>query len=683
MRLFRVLAPLALLATLSGMDLRAQDPALKETFQQAKALWGIQGDNPGASAKFEQILGALEPKGKTLEGEWLQMLCETYNWLAILDDRSATKKPRAQKDLEALLELNPDFDMDRIITNARLQGVFEALRSSRLVRVKLALDPEGGILAVDGRPRQSAALKFLPPGNHKLTYAKTGYQSAEQQVDLSLKEPKSLEMKLTRVSSTVSLCTSPAGIEVLLDGKSLGTSVGIAAPELRPMAEKAGVRLEELSAPFVVGDLPAGRHTLELRAPCFRTRRIELDPSYATPFADHTLEAYKLDASRGLLTVSTAGPGGELLLSGKPYGPVPVKDLQLCSGSYDLQVRFPAGGFTERVEVPDGKSVQVNARPKVRMLYLGCEGSDDFAGRERMLRLLASFGERLKTVAFMLPAKGETPQEALTRIRTTKEAELTLTVRPRSGKPIHEIELVVSTLQGEEDRSVVKPLEQDPLAALAARLNRLPRLWEPWVGLNLLDLPGEIGPWVLRADETALRAGIKTSRAITQVNGKPVTSVMAFRKALAEAPGERIALAQGEAPIQLPVTQQALELPLNASDLCYPFVLAELRLRYLGAKGDEAGLLRLNQALALMHFRLFGPAMEVLRDARMTGTKGVSQGTLDYYTGVCLLRLGNVYADIASQSFNQALKYPQATLFGPEGPFVAPLARQALEDLKP
>jgi hypothetical protein len=84
-----------------------------------------------------------------------------------------------------------------------------------------------------------------------------------------------------------------------------------------------------------------------------------------------------------------------------------------------------------------------------------------------------------------------------------------------------------------------------------------------------------------------------------------------------------------------------------------------------------------------MHFRLFGPAMEVLRDARMTGTKGVSQGTLDYYTGVCLLRLGNVYADIASQSFNQALKYPQATLFGPEGPFVAPLARQALEDLKP
>ena len=34
------------------------------------------------------------------------------------------------------------------------------------------------------------------------------------------------------------------------------------------------------------------------------------------------------------------------------------------------------------------------------------------------------------------------------------------------------------------------------------------------------------------------------------------------------------------------------------------------------------------------------------------------------------------------QAFRQALKYPQSTLLGPEGPLVAPLARQALEDLK-
>jgi hypothetical protein len=66
----------------------------------------------------------------------------------------------------------------------------------------------------------------------------------------------------------------------------------------------------------------------------------------------------------------------------------------------------------------------------------------------------------------------------------------------------------------------------------------------------------------------------------------------------------------------------------------------------------------------------------------MMATQGESQGTLDYYTGLCLLRLGNAYTSEAIQSFTQALKYPSATLFGPEGPLLAPMAKQALEDLK-
>jgi len=111
--------------------------------------------------------------------------------------------------------------------------------------------------------------------------------------------------------------------------------------------------------------------------------------------------------------------------------------------------------------------------------------------------------------------------------------------------------------------------------------------------------------------------------------------------------------------------------------------LSDLRLRYLGATGDQAALFRLQQGLALIHFKEYDKALEILRDARMTTVQGVSQGTLDYYTGVCLLHMGNVYLSETLQSFNQALKYPQATLFGPDGPLLAPLARQSLEDLKP
>ena len=174
-------------------------------------------------------------------------------------------------------------------------------------------------------------------------------------------------------------------------------------------------------------------------------------------------------------------------------------------------------------------------------------------------------------------------------------------------------------------------------------------------------------------------AGLTAKDAANRV----LTVQRAFRRLLKEFKGEKLTVSQGDSNLTLVPTLQPLEIPVNASNLCYPFLLADLRLRYLGAKGDEAALLRLQQALALMHFRQYDKAMEVLRDARLSTTQGVSQGTIDYYTGVCLLRLGNVYLAEAIQAFNQSLKYPQATLFGPDGPMVSILAKQALDDLKP
>jgi hypothetical protein len=662
-----------------------QDSSLKESFLQAKALWATQGDKDGASAKFEQVLAVLEPKARSLDSEWVQVLCETYNWLAVLDDRTPAKRPRVQKDLEAILNLHPDFDIDRNITNARLQGVFDGLRSGKLCRVKINLSPEGGILNLDGKPSVlgPGAVKFLLPGPHILTYAKPGFQLLEQHVDMALKESKTLDFTLTRISSTVTFNTFPSGAEIRLDDKSLGTSQGQAPTAIRPMAEKQGLTAEQLSSDFVLTDLAPGKHLIEVRAPCFQAKRISLGEEFSTPFADHLLEPVKLEPSRGSLSVVSSTPGGELFLSGKSLGPLPVRDLQICSGLYDLQVKFPAGGFFQKIDIVEGKSVDLQIQPKPRLAFLGFEGTDEFAGRDRILDMLQNLGGRLKEVAYTLPFPNESTQDALLRLKTSKETEMTLVARPIPGKPIHRIELVISTMAGEEERYLVKPLEADPLETLVTKLNLQVAVSEPWVGLTLLDLPGEAGPWVLQADAAAQKAGVKAYKAITAMNGKPVPSVQVFRKQLKEFKGEKITVNQGDANLTLVPTLQPLEIPVNASNLCYPFLLADLRLRYLGAKGDGATLLRLQQALALMHFRQYDKAMEVLRDARLSTTQGVSQGTLDYYTGVCLLRLGNVYLPEAIQALNQSLKYPQATLFGPDGPMVSILAKQALEDLKP
>jgi len=673
---FRFLLCLPLLCSL----LSAQDAALRDTFLQAKALWATQGDREGATARFDTVVATLAPKAAALEPEWTQVLCESYNWLAVLDDRSTQNKARAQVRLQALMDLNPDFELDKALTSQRLAALFERMKGEKYALVKLSYLPEGGRLSIDGRPSPALPRKFLPFGPHKLSYARPGHATSELVLELGPHDAKNADFKLTRTASTITLYVQPSDVEVLLDGQSLGYAIGRGGPEAAALAIPLGLRPEDLSSAFVIPELRPGKHRLELRAPCLRTKVLELGEDLATPAADHTLEPIRLEASRGTLSVSSPWPGGELFLSGQSRGPLPLANLPVCTGTYDLQVRFPSGGYSQRLVVEDGKAVSLEARPKPRLAFAGLEGGD-FTGRARFQAQLETLGERLQQVAFLPARPDEPPADALARLKASREAELILLARPVPDKVIHRIELVITTLDGEEERLLVKPLEQDPLASLAARLNAVPALQQPGLGATLLDVPGEPGPWVLATTEPALKAGLQVGRPILQVQGKPVTTVRELWQLVESAKGT-LSLGQDAAPLSLALQAEALEVPLGTPDLCYPAVHAQLRLLYAGAKGDEANLIKLNLALVLMQFRKYDKAIELLRDARLSTVRGVSQGTLDYHTGCCFLHLGSSYLSEAGQAFRQALKYPQATLLGPDGPLVAPLARQALEDLK-
>lgn len=657
-----------------------QDAALKDTFLQAKALWATQGDREGATTRFDNIVATLAPKAGGLEPEWLQVLCESYNWLAVLDDRSAQNKARAQVRLQSLIELNPDFEVDHALTSQRLVALFDRMKGEKYALVKLSYAPEGGRLLVDGKPGAPLPKKYLPFGAHKVAYARPGYASAEIALELGPRDAKTADFKLVRTASTVILYVQPSDVEVLLDGKSLGYAIGKAGPEATPLAIPLGLRPEDLSAAFIIPELAAGKHRLELRAPCFRTKVLELPADIATPPADHTLEPIRMEPSKGTLSVSSGWPGGELFLSGQSRGPLPVANLSVCSGPYDLQVRFSAGGFSQRITVDVGKSLSVEARPKPRLAFVGLE-SGEFTGRARFLSQLAALGDRLQQLAFLPARPDEPPKDALVRLKASREAELVLMARPVPDKVIHRVELVLTTLDGDEEHFMVKPLEQDPLASLAARLNASAPIQRPGLGVSVLDVSGEAGPWVVAASEQALKAGLQVGKPILQVQGKPVPTVLGLRQLLETAKGS-LSLSQEGATTTLPIQMEALEVPLGSPDFCYPAVLAQLRLQYFGAKGDEANLLKLNQALVLMQLRKYDKAIELLRDARLSTVRGVSQGTIDYHTGLCFLRLGTNYQSEAGQAFRQALKYPQSTLLGPDGPLVAPLAKQALEDLK-
>lgn len=692
--LLTLLTPAALLFISGSLLAQAPqpDPALKDVSKQGKDLWLNQGDRDGASAKFEQVLAALEPKALTLDPDWSLVLCETYNWLVNVEERNTAKKADVVKHFEALVNFNPNFELDKNYTSVKMQSLYESLRSAKLAKVSFTFQPDGGALKMDEKSGPALASRYLPFGAHKLVYTKPGYGPQEVNLDLAPKDSKNVDFKLDRNASAITFYTYPGGTEVLLDGKPMGKTPVQAASaqvpaQMKAVADKAGLKAEDLSGAFVISDLKVGKHILELKSACFRPKRVEIGESFTTPYADHILEAIKLDPSRGTLTVSSAWPGGELFLSGQSYGALPVNGISVCAGTYDLVVKYPSGGFSQKVEIPENKAVSLATKPKPRLIFVGFDGADEFPGKSQLITQLKSLGERLKEVAFIKPKEGETPIEAMARIKTAKDAELVVSLITTKDRPGYPVDLVLGTLGGEEEHIVLKPLDEDPLLDLVTRLNTPPQIWEPSTGLLLADLPGEPGPVVINAGDTA-KAGIQILKPITQADGKPVTTALALRKALLEAKGDTLPVTQSGLNASLPLTREPLEIPLYAANLCYPFVLVELRLRTIAAKGDESAFLKLNLAIALMHFRSYDKALESLREAKVLGTGrsasvlGLGQGTVNYYTGICLSKLGTVYIPEAIQAFGQAQKFSSSTLFGPDGPLVAPIAKQAAEDLK-
>ena len=671
---------LILSAMATGGRLRAQDPALKDTFQQARDLWAKNGDREGATAKLEQVVAALAPKGKTLDADWRHRLCQAYNLLAVLDDRSPATRGRAQERLQALLDLNPGYELDRDISTTRLLNTYTQMRGARFGLVRFTFDPQGGTLLVDGAESPASGEMWLPLGTRQVAYLRPGFGRQDQTLTVGSK-PGTATFHLDRISSTLRIFTSPSGTDVLLDGKPMGTTSGVLAPADKAAADKAGVAPDQLSAGFTLDGVAPGKHTLELKAPCHETKSVEVPARFGDAKQDFDLEAFVLKSSAGSLVLESPAPGGDLYLDGDRKGPLP-QSLPICSGAHDLEVRFPSGAWSRHLDVKDGDKISLTARPLPRLAYVGLDPSADFSGRDRMVQALAKLGERLTSVAFVAPKTAELPEVAQARLKEMNGAELILSVKPAGEGIGAPVALEISTLDGLSEIIIVQPFDEDPLADLVGRLNAVPMVEEPGCGLTLLDVQGQPGPFVLSVDAEAKSAGVLPLKALTSVDGQPIKTVAEFRAKLAQAKGT-LQVAQGGTPMALTVKAQPLEIPLNSDRYSYPAVLSALRLRALGAKGDEAGLVHLNLALALMHFRRYDQALEHLKSARLSRDRGVCQGTIAYDEGLCFRALGPQYQDQALKAFQSAAQYPAATLLGPDGPLVAPLAKQALDDLHP
>lgn len=136
-----------------------------------------------------------------------------------------------------LLKL-PAREIVRIRASASVHG-----SGRHLSRLSIESDPPGGQVLIDGEVTGLTPIKLLlPPKSYRVEVKKDGFKTRERLIVLDPGSDFSVDLSLEKPSGFLNLATEPVGVEVILDGVSIGVS------------------------PIVNRDLPAGHHQVQFRA---------------------------------------------------------------------------------------------------------------------------------------------------------------------------------------------------------------------------------------------------------------------------------------------------------------------------------------------------------------------------------------------------------------------------------
>jgi membrane-associated protease RseP (regulator of RpoE activity) len=165
----------------------------------------------------------------------------------------------------------------------------------------------------------------------------------------------------------------------------------------------------------------------------------------------------------------------------------------------------------------------------------------------------------------------------------------------------------------------------------------------------------------------------EVEQAIATEIARPAGLKAAVVLAVDDAEGQRaVRMAPGESPVVI---------PLRDPGLLYNRALAEFRLRSRAALDDaDRGVALLNLGIAFMHFRAYDKAQsEGFARASLPKGTGISEGTLQYYRGLCALRRGDPAA--ALQAFEAAAAQAGSTMDSGDGPSASAAAARLLQTL--
>jgi membrane-associated protease RseP (regulator of RpoE activity) len=256
-----------------------------------------------------------------------------------------------------------------------------------------------------------------------------------------------------------------------------------------------------------------------------------------------------------------------------------------------------------------------------------------------------------------------------------------LTARPGADQ------FLLSILAAGSTEPDVVEVRLDSAAALGdilARLDQVPPMHRPSVGLSVADVLDVTGAVVTAVDQdgAAAKAGLVAGDVITAIDGQPVADGSSFGALVAQRKsGDKLSAevkgkAGGVKGATLTVAMAPRLVAMNDQSVLFNHLVLSLRSRLAAQSGGGVAdsIMRLNLAVGLMRLGNWPGALAELSKVQLPAGPGVSTGTVQYLLGLSYEALGQ--AAEAERAFRAAAD--TASLLTEDGPAVKELAERKL-----
>ena len=459
----------------------------------------------------------------------------------------------ARADFVSLLRVNPNYTLTGQVS-PRVVTLFDETAAQTVTNLALSITPANARVLVDDVPIATAGPVRVTAGDHVITGEQRGYQTKKENFTAKPGATAVVNLTLERVSAVIYILTSPADVEVTLDGAKLGRSAaGPPPPEMSDAVSKAGVAPAAVSAPIVVSDVVPGAHTLELVRDCY----VRVSNKIAVDAADdYTVGPIVLKPAVASLSVKANEPKAQVFIDGVDRGAVPFTQTDLCEGPHTIELRSRFGRDSRRVEARAGESITFEGvlKPAFAIVSASGEGAnldldarlilERTLGGAQTMRLLAPPADQTDKLlkANQLPAswlasdaEGKPIGAALQMSRpvrseaSTKLSDALGMQGIASVTALDRTRMIVSLLasgSGTPDTIELRLDRPDTIAAAIAKLDPVPALTRSSLGLVAIDVADITGPVVVSVDANGPANGhVQVGDSIVSIDGKAVADV--------------------------------------------------------------------------------------------------------------------------------------------------------------